>query len=224
MIAVQSAPGDGALAPTRSRSRVRQQSTKWSIDDDALLSRLVAESSDWAHISSHFPGRTSKQVLAHWRKVADPNIVRGSWTAQEDQIILQWVGMHGATKWSSLSDHLPGRIAKQCRERWCNHLDPDIRRTQWSPEEDRVILSLMQQIGNKWAEIARRLSGRSDNAVKNRWNSTLKRRGVPLVDGRQPIYTNLDQPLLSLQGMEQIQSVVHPSQDMGLPPVRPDER
>ena len=63
----------------------------------------------------------------------------------------------------------------QCRERWYNHLDPSIKRTAWSSEEDRFIITLQHQFGNKWADFALKIPGRTDNAIKNRWNSTLNR-------------------------------------------------
>jgi hypothetical protein len=167
------------LACTRVRQK-RNVNCKngWTEAEDQLLTNLVLKDQtnpNWTEISRHFPGKTIQQISERWNKVVDPSLIKGSWTRKEDEIIINFVSQYGTKKWTKLAAILPGRIGKQCRERWKNHLDPANTKTAWTKEEDMQLVELHKLYGNHWAKIASHMRGRSDNSIKNRWNSTLSR-------------------------------------------------
>jgi hypothetical protein len=169
-----------ALAPTRARHKTGNNSrnTKWSTEEDRLLVQLRAGNST-VHLSEFvhlFRGKTTQQVTERWDKVLNPSLVKGSWTREEDETIVKFVQREGTKNWAKLAALLPGRVGKQCRERWRNHLDPDVHREPWTEQEDAILMDLHERLGNQWVKMVESLPGRSDNAIKNRWNSTLSKR------------------------------------------------
>jgi hypothetical protein len=153
-------------------SSAKKGGASWTQQDDDGLKRAVeaqgSETIDWKAVASQQPiHRTQTQCFHRWQKLtsrrtstSSSDITKGPWTEEEDKLVVQLVKTHGAKRWSLIAGELPGRVGKQCRERWHNHLNPDICKDAWKLEEDRTILECHMTFGNKWAEISKLLHGR----------------------------------------------------------------
>ncbi|KAF3444227.1 hypothetical protein FNV43_RR13917 [Rhamnella rubrinervis] len=102
---------------------------------------------------------------------------KGAWTKEEDERLINYIKLHGEGCWRSLPKAAGLlRCGKSCRLRWINYLRPDLKRGNFSEEEDDLIINLHSLLGNKWSLIASRLPGRTDNEIKNYWNTHIKRK------------------------------------------------
>lgn len=102
-------------------------------------------------------------------------IIKQKWSIEEDQMLMNAVADIGQYNWKYISTRVPGRSAKQCRERWIGKLNPDNTRDKWSADEDNLLISLHGIFGNQWTEISKSMKGRSMIAVKNRWHCLVKK-------------------------------------------------
>ncbi|KAI9174890.1 hypothetical protein LWI28_024169 [Acer negundo] len=145
-------------------------------------------------------------------KKKETSYYKGAWTKQEDQKLIDYIQKHGEGCWRSLPQAAGlVRSGKSCRLRWVNYLRPDLKRGNIDQDEEDLIIKLHALLGNRWSLIAGRLPGRTDNEVKNYWNTHLKRKLMQM--GVDPKNHHLRQPGTNLSLVPKNQKIASGTQD-----------
>ncbi|KAL3648204.1 hypothetical protein CASFOL_007628 [Castilleja foliolosa] len=160
--------------------------------EDGLLSTDSPLSND----GDNFSGGSNGSIV----------LKKGPWTFAEDAILVDYVKKHGEGNWNAVQKHSGlSRCGKSCRLRWANHLRPNLKKGAFTPEEEQLIIKLHAKMGNKWARMAAHLPGRTDNELKNYWNTRMKRcqrAGLPLYPPDLSVHAQPEnQRRLSLPGI-----------------------
>jgi Myb-like DNA-binding domain len=172
--------GGGYIDATKSSPKV--DALGWSKTEDAKLREIMAryrkvDAQNWSTIAEEMGlQRTAEECQQRWIRYLKPGVRKGQWTEEEDAFIIKSVSSSGEqpfTRWSELALHMPGRHGKQIRERWINHLNPNISHLPFTEEDDLKLWEAAQIYGKKWVEIASKFfdSTRAENQIKNRWYS-----------------------------------------------------
>lgn len=191
---------------------VTQEKREWTEADDLLLKEGVSTyGQNWQAVANHC-GRSSNQCINRWSKTLRPDIKKGKWDPIEDEALKNAVAACGMV-WKDVAPRVRGRTDAQCRERWCNILDPKIVVGNWSREEDETILRMRDLEGKTWSEISKRFDGRRTDNHCMRRHSELKR--VKDSTSKKPSQVKNSTPTNSIQPFKRSQSQARPVPQRG---------
>lgn len=175
----------------RTADHSRRKRGPWTQKEDDMLRVVSLEYNgiDWKVISWHFNAsmgylrenmtrtrRSLVQCMNRWNNVLNPDLKKGRWNKEEDARVREHVRRNGAKNWGRLEGVIRGRIGKQCRDRWVNHLRPGIKKGEWTEQEEQLLLNIVTEVGTKWKQIGERLGGRTENDTKNRFHILRRRK------------------------------------------------
>ncbi|KAJ3448062.1 snRNA-activating protein complex subunit [Anaeramoeba flamelloides] len=158
--------------------REKEHFTKWSKEDDEKLVELVGNSKivEWDVIGTHFEQFSVTDCLKRFRFIKNITKCKGPWNKTEDDLLRYAIKKLGDSSWLNIASLVTGRNSKQCRERWCNQINPNINHSPFSLEEEELLIAKQLELGNKWSKIAKFFKGRPDNMLKNMWHSLCTQR------------------------------------------------
>eukprot|EP00750_Incisomonas_marina_P025627 INCI5597.2.p1 GENE.INCI5597.2~~INCI5597.2.p1 ORF type:complete len:505 (-),score=82.62 INCI5597.2:1113-2627(-) len=158
---------------------------RWTQKEDQLLFQAIAKfgEKDWESVARHVGTRKGLRCRQRWMNTLKPGHVKGKWTTDDDAQLVSLVKREEATrgkghiKWSVVASQIEGRNIKQVKERWSNYLDPNVRKDDFTPEEDAFLVA-KKEAGMGWSAIAKLLKTRVANQLKNRYGLSLPSPGV----------------------------------------------
>ncbi|CAK90015.1 unnamed protein product (macronuclear) [Paramecium tetraurelia] len=152
---------------------IAPQRKAWTFEEDHQLQELRQSMGlDWIEVARQIGGRNPSQCAQRWKRIKGYKL-RRQWTSEEDDKLKSLVKEYGY-HWSRIAKLLPNRSGKQIREHYLNQLHPNLNTEPWSVEEDEQLLEIYKKIGGKWSAIQKKLNGRSENSIKNRFYSYLR--------------------------------------------------
>ncbi|CAO3672428.1 unnamed protein product [Rhizopus stolonifer] len=168
---------------THSTKRNKRPSTysRWTHEEDELLKQAVSihGSHKWSLIAAHVPSRTPMQCSTRWLGALNPNIHKGRWTEEEDNVlrysVLEYAnltdpeGRIQPIPWNKIAERIPNRTGIQCQARWTEALDPYVRKGKWAQEEDTLLRLGVESFGTCWIRIAETIPGRTQRQCRTRW-------------------------------------------------------
>jgi hypothetical protein len=149
------------------KSRTNGTSDKSIPEEEKTLSNLLRNSK---RIPAHSIGRYRKR----WNKLKK-GLTKGQWSLEEDRLLEEWIKNIGPRKWEQCGQYIHGRSGKQCREHWCNCLNPELIKGEWTYEEDFLIMQFYEKCNGSWKKIIPLFNGRTENSIKNRFFSQLRK-------------------------------------------------